>query len=153
TPLFVVTGTLRPLAQWLSLAEADNPVLKGFAARRTQAEQGVVAAEARWKPEVFAYGSYNLIRHYQTLIEPNWTAGIGVSITLHAREDRAQHVGAARSSLQQVESLTEEARNEILATVEAAYLRVLQAREQFALLDSSLAGARENLRLRERGFD
>jgi outer membrane protein TolC len=152
TPLFVITSPITPLAQWLSMAEADNPILKGLNARRTQAEQGIASAESRWKPEVFAFGSYSLIKHYQTIIEPTWVAGVGVSFTLWSREDRSQLVSAAREGVRQVESLTGEARNQILSNVEAAYLKVAQAREQFLLLDSSLAAARENLRLRDRGF-
>ncbi len=153
TPLFVVTSDVGSLAHWLGLAEKDSPILRAFAARKSQAEQGIVAAEARWKPEVYAYGQYNMIRHYQSLIEPNWKAGLGVSFTLFAREDRANQVSAARESLRGVESQDGEARNRILTAVEAAFRKVLQAREQFALLESSLAATRENLRLRERGFD
>ncbi len=144
TPLFVVTSDVGSLA---------SPILRAFAARKSQAEQGIVAAEARWKPEVYAYGQYNMIRHYQSLIEPNWKAGLGVSFTLFAREDRANQVSAAREALHGVESQDSEARNRILTAVEAAFRKVLQAREQFALLESSLAATRENLRLRERGFD
>jgi outer membrane protein TolC len=151
--LFVVTSEVGSLAHWLGLAEKDSPILRAFAARKSQAEQGIVAAEARWKPEVYAYGTYNMIRHYQTLIEPNWRAGVGASFTLFAREDRAKQVSAAREALRGVESQDGEARNRILTAVEAAFRKVLQAREQFALLESSLAATRENLRLRERGFD
>jgi outer membrane protein TolC len=153
TPLFVITQPIRPLAYWLTAAEAENPALRALAARRSQAEQGVVAAEARWKPEVYAFGSYALIKHYQTIIEPDWRAGIGVSFTLFSREDRASQVGSAKDAVRQVEATRGEARTEILTTVEAAWLKVSQAREQFLLLESSLVGARENLRLRERGFE
>ena len=153
TPLFVVTNALKPLPDWLLVAEGQNPVLKAFDAKREQAEQGIVIAESSWKPEVFAFGSYSLIRHYQTLIEPNWIAGIGIRFTLFSREDRSSKVGAAREGLQQVQSLQDETRNTIRTAVETSYRKVEQARQQFELLDSSLAAAQENLRLRERGFD
>ncbi len=153
TPLFVITTPGKPLAEWLSIAEAQSPTLKAFSARRMQAEQGIVAAEARWKPEVFAFGSYSTIRHYQTIVEPNWIAGIGVNFQLYSREDRANSVFSARDAMRRVESLTGEARNEILTAVEAAFLKVEQAREQFQLLESAVVATRENLRLRERGFE
>jgi len=153
TPLFMITSPGKPLSEWLGLAQADSPVLKAFTARRAEAEQGIVAAEAKWKPEVFAFGSYSTIRHYQTLVEPNWIAGIGVSFTLYSREDRANSVDSARDTLRRVESLDGEARNQILTAVEAAYRKVEQAREQFQLLESAIVDARENLRLRERGFE
>jgi outer membrane protein TolC len=153
TPLFVMTRSLKPLTEWLSVAEHQNPVLAAFDAKREQAQQGIVIAESRWKPEVFAFGSYALIKHYQSLIEPNWIAGIGVKFTLFSPEDRASKVSSAREGLRQVQTLQDETRNVIDTAVETSYRKVEQAREQFNLLDSTLALARENLRLRERGFD
>jgi outer membrane protein TolC len=153
TPLFVVTRPLKPLAEWLSAAERQNPILAAFDAKREQAQQGIVIAESRWKPEVFAFGSYALIKHYLALTEPNWIAGIGINFTLFSREDRASKVSAAREGLRQVQTLQDETRNVIDTAVETSYRKVEQAREQFNLLDSTLALARENLRLRERGFD
>jgi len=153
TPLFVMTRSLRPLPEWLSAAEHKNPILAAFDAKREQAQQGIVIAESRWKPEVFAFGSYALIKHYLSLVEPNWIAGIGVKFTLFSPEDRASKVGAAREGLRQVQTLQDETRNVIDTAVETSYRKVEQAREQFNLLDSTLALARENLRLRERGFD
>jgi outer membrane protein TolC len=153
TPLFVMTRPLKPLPEWLSTAEHQNPTLAAFDAKREQARQGIVIAESRWKPEVFAFGSYALIKHYQSLTEPNWIAGIGVKFTLFSPEDRASKVSAAREGLRQVQTLQDETRNVIDTAVETSYRKVEQAREQFNLLDSTLALARENLRLRERGFD
>ena len=153
TPLFVIARPIRELREWLALAERDNPILAAFAAKRGQAEEGIVAAQSKWKPEVFAFGTYNFIRHYQTLIEPNWVAGLGVNFTLVSRENRGSQVSAAREALRQIQSLEAEARNDIGTAVESAYLKVEQAREQFNLLDSTLSFARENLRLRERGFE
>jgi len=153
TPLFVMTAPIKPLPDWQALAQRENPILAAFKAKREQAEQGIVVAQSAWKPEVFAFGSYSFIQHYQTLIEPNWVAGIGVNFTLFSPEDRNSKIGAARQAVRQVEWLEAEARTDIATAVEAAYLKVAEAREQFALLDSALAAAKENLRLRERGFD
>jgi outer membrane protein TolC len=152
TQLFVLSEPLEPIERWLEWAEARNPELAVLAARRSQAEQGVRTAEASWKPEIFAFGSYSLIRRYQTLIEPDWIAGVGVRLTLVAHVDRVHQVSAARKSLSQVSALEAAASTDIGIRVEAAYRKVAQAREQFRLLDSSIALAEENLRLRERGF-
>ena len=152
TPLFMSNQPLEPLTTWLRQAERSNPTLTVLAARRSQAEQGVALEESRWKPEVFAFGDYSLIRKYQTLIEPDWIAGIGVRFKLFSHEDRAAKVSAAKSTLHQAESLEAAADTGIATEVEAAYRRVEQAREQFKLVESTIALAEENLRLRERGF-
>jgi outer membrane protein TolC len=152
TPLFISTQPLKPLTEWLLLAERANPTLAALAAKRSQAEQGVTVAQSSWKPEVFAFGSYSLIKKYQTLIEPDWIAGVGVSFKLFSHEDRAATVSSAREALREVQSLEAAADTGIATQVESMYRKVEQAREQFKLLDSTIALAEENLRLRERGF-
>jgi outer membrane protein TolC len=152
TPLFISTQPLKPLTEWLRQAERASPTLAVLAARRNQAEQGVALEQTRWKPEIFAFGNYSFIKKYQTLIEPDWIAGVGVSFKLFSREDRANKVSSARATLHQAESLESAADIGIATEVEAAYRRVEQAREQFKLLDSTIALAEENLRLHERGF-
>ena len=152
TPLFVSTQPLKPLTEWLRQAASGSPTLAMLAAKRNQAEQGIALEQSRWKPEIFAFGTYSLIKKYQTLIEPDWIAGVGVSFKLFSREDRASKVSSARATLRQAESLEAAADTGIATEVEAAYRRVEQAREQFKLLDSTIALAEENLRLRERGF-
>src|SRR5882672_8751454 len=82
TPLFVLADPVKPLSEWLAIAERDNPILAALAAKRSQAEQSIDAAQSGWKPHLFAFGSYSLIKQYQTLIEPDWIAGVGVNFTL-----------------------------------------------------------------------
>lgn len=153
SPLFVLTRSLPPLVEWLEMARDTNPTLATLQAKQQAAEQGVVAAHASYMPEVFAFGEYNLIKRNLSLTEPNWIAGLGVSIKLFAREDRASKVGAARAQVERVDALRAEARNRIETAVETAWLRADQARRQFELFGSSLELARENLRLRGRAFE
>lgn len=153
TPLFVLTSPLEPLTAWLRDAEARNPLLAVVKAKGQAAEQGIVAAQSEYLPQVFAFGQYNFIKTYLTPIEPDWVAGVGVNIKLFSREDRASKVGAARAQKAQVDALEAEALNGVQTAVEAAWLRVAQAREQFLLFDSAVELGRENLRLRERAFE
>ena len=153
TPLFVITAPLNALADWLAAADRQHPILAALDARREQAEQGIVIAQSLWKPKVFAFGHYSMSKEHNTLVEPDWIAGIGINYTLLSRENRASKVSAAREGLRQVEGLEEESRNVIYTAVETSYRKVEQAREQFELLESALAAAHENLRLRDRGFE
>ena len=153
TPLFVSSRPLQPLDDWLTQAQRGSPALEALGARRDAAEQGVAVAESLWKPKIFAFGSYSLIRKYQTPIEPDWIAGVGVNVTLFAHEDRANKVAAARAEVRAAQSLHDAASTTIATEVEASFRRVGQAREQFQLLDSTIALAAESLRLREKGFE
>ncbi|HUA26021.1 MAG TPA: TolC family protein [Steroidobacteraceae bacterium] len=152
TPLFVSTHALKPLTQWLRDAQRESPTLAALDARRDQAQQGVELAQSLWKPEIFAFGSYSLIHKYQTLIEPDWIAGVGVRFTLFSHEDRVSAVDGARQGLREAQSLEDAASTAIAARVESMYRKVEEAQEQFGLVESTLALAEENQRLRERGF-
>jgi outer membrane protein TolC len=153
TPLFVVTSPIEPLTVWLREAETKNPTLALIKSKGTAAEQGIAVAKSEYMPQVFAFGQYNFVKYYLTPIEPDWIAGIGVNFKLFSREDRASKVGAAQAQKTQVDALEAEALNGIQTAVEASWLRLAQAREQFRLFDSAVELARENLRLRERAFE
>lgn len=150
--LFVVTDDFGSLKSWQDKALGLSPLLKSVQAQRRQAEQGVVAAKAAWQPQVYAFANYNLIKHYLTIPEPDWIAGIGVKFTLWDNKDRNASISAANSLVTKAQAAHDEASNRIRTAVEAAYLKSSQARETYRLTHSTLNLAQENLRLREKSF-
>lgn len=152
TPLFVVTEDIGTLKSWQDKALGASPVLKSVVAQRRQAEQGVTAAKAAWHPQVYAFANYNMIKHYLTIPEPDWIAGIGLKFTLWDNKDRNASIAAANSLVTKAQAAHDEARNRIQTAVQTAYLKSNEAREAYRLTDSTLSLAKENLRLREKGF-
>ena len=151
TPMFVVKN-LGTLEEWQNQALNFNPVLKAIEAQRDMAQQGVKAAKSAFHPQVYLFGQYNFIKHYLTISEPDWVAGIGVNFTLWDNRDRAARVGGARALVNKVDAAQGSARHEIKKLVEIAWLRSSQALEQHELTQSAVALARENLRLRDKAF-
>ena len=151
-PLFVVTEDIGTLKSWQDKALGASPVLKSVVAQRRQAEQGVTAAKAAWHPQVYAFANYNMIKHYLTIPEPDWIAGIGLKFTLWDNKDRNASIAAANSRVTKAQAAHDEARNRIQTAVQTAYLKSNEAREAYRLTDSTLSLAKENLRLREKGF-
>ncbi len=152
SPLFILSGDLGTLPEWQDRARAQSPILQKMNALRAQAGEGVRAAEASFKPKVYAFGTKNLIKHYLTLPEPDWMAGVGVTFTLWDNHDRFDKLNAAHSVVTKAEAARSEAANEIETHVEVAFLRVMQAREDYELTGSTVELARENLKLREASF-
>lgn len=151
TPLFI-TRDLKSLSYWQDLALGNNPTLKGIDAQEHQARMGVKAAKGSFYPQLYAFGHYNLIKHYLTLPEPDWVAGIGVKITLWDNRDRSARVGSAQALVNKAQAAQAEARSEVKKLVEIAYLRSEDALRQYDLTASTIDLARENLRLREKSF-
>lgn len=152
TPLFVVTEDIGTLKSWQDKALGASPVLKSVVAQRRQAEQGVTAAKAAWHPQIYAFANYNMIKHYLTIPEPDWIAGIGLKFTLWDNKDRNASIAAANLLVTKAQAAHDEARNRIQTAVQTAYLKSNEAREAYRLTDSTLSLAKENLRLREKGF-
>ena len=151
TPLFVVHD-IKSSQYWQTIALSANPMVKSIDARRNQADQAVKAAKSQYHPHVYAYGQYNAVRHYLTIPEPDWIAGIGVKFTLWDNRDRSAQVGAARAQVLKAQAAQASVRDEVKKGVDIAWLRTQQALEQFDLTESSVALAQENLRLREKAF-
>ncbi len=151
TPMFVVKN-LGTLEEWQNQALNFNPVLKAIEAQHDMAQQGVKAAKSAFHPQVYLFGQYNFIKHYLTISEPDWMAGIGVNFTLWDNRDRSARVGSAQALVQKAEAAQGSARQEIKKLVEIAWLRSSQALEQHELTQSAVALARENLRLRDKAF-
>ncbi len=152
TPLFMLRGDLGSESSWLDEALRSSPILEQINAQWSQAREGVRAAEANFRPKVYAFGTKSLIKHYLTMVEPEWLAGIGVTFTLWSSRDRFESLHAAESLVTKADAARAEAVNEIRSAVSVALLRVVEARDEYDLTASTVALARENLRLRESSF-
>ena len=151
TPMFVVKN-LGTLEEWQNQALNHNPILKAIEAQRDMAQQGVRAAKSAFHPQVYLFGQYNFIKHYLTISEPDWMAGIGMTMTLWDNRDRSARVSSAQALVNKADAAQGSARHEIKKLVEIAWLRSSQALEQHELTQSAVALARENLRLRDKAF-
>ena len=152
TPLFVLKKPLEAMKHWAELAVSNNPQVAVVEARVKQADQGVEASKSSWSPQIFAFGQYSFIRHYQTAIEPTWLAGLGINLTIWDAKDRLSSYRSARATLRQARAAHAEAVNQVRTAAETAWLNTQNAREQYNLTASTVSRAQENLKLKSRGF-
>lgn len=152
TPLFVLKRPLEPLKYWTDIAVVSNPQIAIIQAKADQAAQGVKASKGAWHPKVFAFGTYNFIKHYQSLVEPNWIAGIGINFTLWDAKDRRASVRSAEATLESAVAGKSEAINQVKTAVEVAWTRTQNAIEQYKLSASNVTLALQNLKLKQKSF-
>jgi outer membrane protein TolC len=158
TDLFVITKPLAPLAHFLDIGLTNHSQLAVLRAKHKQAEQAKVIEEARWKPTVVAYGSYNLARHNADfsdplpLLDPDWVVGVNVSYKIFDSTNRRHSVNAASFQVDKVDALTREFQMRLGTYIETSYRSVERARAQYMLLASNIELAEETLKLRERLF-
>ena len=156
--LFVISKPLAPLNEYLKAGLNNHSQLAQIRAKRKQAQQGKVIEEARWKPTIVAYGSYNLLQEDADLsnplplLEPDWVVGINISYPLFDHYDRQRLVSAAQNKIERVSSLEREVKVGLNTYIEKSYRGVQRAHDQFMLLESNIELAKEALKLRDRMF-
>lgn len=146
TPLFVSTQALPPVETFLG-REDELPATRQADASRDVAGAAVDLAKARYRPQVFGFGEYNLNRGDALPTEPDWVVGIGARLTLLSGLDRGHTLAAARQGELAAADAGRAARKEASEAIRRAWTLVEGARRSFLLLDSSIAAATENLRV------
>ncbi len=152
TPLFVISTSPGALETFRQAALLRNPQIRRLQALGDQASAGVKVQQAKLKPQLYAFGQYDLHRQDALITDSDWAFGIGLRYTFLSGSNRPRQIAAAREQQSQAEAGVREARNQITIGVNKAYNDLQSARQQYLLLDSSIALARESLRLQELSF-
>ena len=150
--LFVNRDSIGPIETFYNEAARSNPRIAQAQAGQNLANAGSDLAKSRFKPSVYAFGTYNMNPSNSLPIEPDWAVGVGARYTLLSSLDRRRMVDAARAQSSAASEVERQARNETRLLVTRAYNQVELARRQFITLQSSLIAASENLRVQELGF-
>src|SRR5690606_23977669 len=152
TPLFVISTSPGPLETFRQSALSKHPQIRRLKAICDQASEGVKVQEAKLKPQVYAFGLYDLHRDDALITDSDWAFGIGLKYTFMSGSNRTRQIAAAQEQQFQAEAGLREARNQITIGVSKSYNDLESARQQYLLLDSSIELARESLRLQELSF-
>jgi outer membrane protein TolC len=130
------------------------PGLHILDSKKKQASSLIASEKSKYLPDVFLFGDYNLYEEdsLASELKPDWFVGIGLSVPLFDNSGRSNNVKAAHSAVYQVQYLKAQAKQDLTVLVQKTYLEAQQAIEEVIGLDSSLALALENLRLRKKGF-
>jgi outer membrane protein TolC len=147
SPLFVISRPLQPLDTFKAAALSSHPQLARLGSLEDQAKAGVTLQQAKQRPTVYGFASYNFDPRNTLLTDPDWAIGIGVRYKLAGGLGRRQVVEAARATQEQARAAIREGRTQIEIGVTKAWNEVEAARKRYLLLDTSLAAAAENLRL------
>lgn len=159
TRLFVLTQALAPMSDFIHAGLDKHNQLALIRSQLRQAEEVKVIEQARWKPSLVAYGTYNLTQDDAEftdplpLLEPDWVVGINLTYPLFDRQNRRRLVSAAEGQVQRLKALEKELENGLVMLIEKSYRSLNRAREQFIVLESNIELAVETRHLRERLFE
>ncbi|WP_162062908.1 TolC family protein [Vibrio taketomensis] len=147
-------SSLPPLDAFVEQTLATYPGLDLLNAKEKQASSLIKAEKGKYYPEVYLYGDYSLHEDdsLASQMKPDWLVGVGVSVPLIDNSGRSENVKAAQSAVNQIKYLRAQAQQDLSVLVKKTYLEAQQSHEEVSGLNSSVALAKENLRLREKAF-
>lgn len=152
TPLFVHREPVDTLEAFIAAGMAHHPAWVRLAAKRAQADQALALEGQAHTPTLLGVGNYNANRSHDALVQPTWAVGVMLSIPLIDTIDRRRLADAARLQQRRVEESALQAGRDIPTLIEAQWRAMDNARLQFLSMESSVALARESLRLQDVAF-
>lgn len=152
TPLFVVTKPLPPVQKFVSISLSKNAQLDRLLALDEQSGEMVRVEHSERLPQVYLFGEYDLSPKNPDLTTPDWAFGLGVKYKLFSGIDRSAAEDAAKHRQSQVQSTIRQTKNDLETAVTNAYTDLEATRDRFLLLDSSIAAAKENVRVQDASF-
>ena len=153
TTLFT-QARLPKLDKYVSRTLSIFPGLGILDSKSEQAKKLITIAEGNYLPDVFMFGNYDLYQGNSLAeeIAPDWQLGVGVSVPIIDNTGRSGKVQAAHSTVEQIKYLRAQAERDLNLLVEKTYREAAQALEEYQGLESTLALAKENLRIRQKAF-
>lgn len=134
---------------------ASYPALQSLDLKLQSAQQTKNIALSSFMPQVAGMGSYIWTNHRDSLMMkaiPSWYVGIGVSVPIITPKGRLQKYEAAKLGELEVQSLKSQAIKDLSLLVRRTYKEAIYAREEYESLTSSVALAKENLKLQQIAF-
>jgi len=152
SPLFL-SREIEPLEHFTSAALRLSPLLRRIDEKGVQAEAGVKAETGTLLPKVYLFATKEMLTEDLTILEPEWAAGVGMEVPLFEGLSSVNRLRAARARKAQVGHLSVQARKDIATLTEKLYHEVVAQVEQYDALKTSLALAKEAVRVQTRAFE
>jgi outer membrane protein TolC len=151
TSILFTNNTLPSMSELTMETLRNHPGLGVLDSKRKQAEGLVDAEKGAYLPEVFLFGTYNLYEQdtFGATITPDWMLGVGIEVPIMSRGGRSGKLKAARTTIVELNYLTAQAIQDLKLLVEKTWREANTALEEYNGLESSLALAHENIRLRD----
>lgn len=151
TPLFIDTRPLEPATSFLG-NEGRTPQTDQARAAGQLASAGVALAQSQYRPQAYAFGSYNFNRDHALPTDPDWVVGVGVRYTLMSNVNRGATLAAARENVAAANEAVRAAQTASTTATLRAWDMVEAARRSFILLATNVTAAQESLRVQNIAF-
>ncbi len=153
SPLFV-SGDEQDEVYYEKQTQEQSAVLGVLDAKEEQSKALINIKTGAWHPQVVGYANYNLYKDDSIISQtmPQWFAGVMVKIDILKRKDRSQEIQSAKLLHSKVAHLRADALESLALLVEKTYKEMMDAKEEYEALNSTIELSEENYRLRTISF-
>lgn len=137
----------------LNKAYTQQPMLELIEQKEVMAKQAHAIEKAKFMPNVAAFGSYNMFREDLTVIPPKFIVGVQAEINIFNGFKDVNNLKASKHLQKEVENAKEYANQQILLLVKSNYTNALNQQKLYKSHMTTVALAKENLRINKRRFE
>lgn len=152
TTMFVLNN-MEDVTYFKNLALENNSILKQIELKQQLAQEAVKIERAAYMPEIAAMGGVDIYNYQLTSFAPRWVVGAGLKFNIFDGLHRENSVRAAKSKVNEVKAIGENASNDIEMLIEKLYNELLSTKEVYDTFASRIEFAKEYLRLKEMAFN
>lgn len=147
-----MSENIRDINYYKDKAVQLNPVLSQMKANHEMAHQVYMKEMARYSPDIFLFGSANVLHKNLGESTPEWYVGAGATMTIIDGLTRYNSVKSASATEKKVAAAMRQANRDIETLVEKSYNELMKDVEQIQTLEKSVEFAEEYLRVRDTAF-
>ena len=137
----------------LTTANEKQPVLGLIEQKEVMAKQALALEKAKFMPNIAAFGSYNMLREELPVVPPKFIVGVQAQINIFNGFKDFHELKAKKHLKKEVESAKAYALKQIHLLVQSNFVNVQNQQKLYNSLESTVALAKENLRINRRRFE
>ncbi|MEG1554015.1 MAG: TolC family protein [Rikenellaceae bacterium] len=147
-----VLKNIEDLNYFKDLALKNNSILKQIDLKTQLAKEALKVERSAFMPEIAAMGGVALYNYQVTTFAPKWMVGAGLKFNIFDGLHRENSVRSAKSKVNQVKAIGENAESDIEMLIEKLYNELLSTKDVYDTFASRIDFAKEYLRLKEIAF-
>ena len=152
TDSLIYSDNLSEFNGYLDKAMSRQPILKIISLKKDAAHQKLNAERSKLLPQAGIFGKYEMYPQYLSALEPRWAVGVQVSLNLFNGFQDYANLQSASHLEDEVQYLQADARRNIRLLINKNYKDTENSRERYIKTKTSIALAKENVRLNEKRF-
>ncbi len=136
-----------------SIAFVNHPIIKILELKKEASNDNYKIVRSEFLPSLFAFGKYEIYPEYLSSLEPRWAVGVQLNYNLFNGFKDYLKLQSAKHLQDEIDFVEKDVKSKIELQLTNAFLEIINKKNDYIKLISSLELAKENLRQNEKRFE